>query len=279
MSAQIDWEKAWTFGIDEMNRLSTTSYWNRRAEDYSDMVLASNCNHGRKILELFEREKLLKKEWNVLDIASGPGAITIPFAEHVCKVTAVEPAEKMAAALMSYAQNKGLSNVEVIPQPWQEIDVETYAKQYDLVICCHALWQFPDILPQIRRMEAVSRGYCCLAHSFEPPAEQLKIKKTLKIEESSFDQFLTLLNLLNDSKVHPNVDVLDYTLTRSATSAISWIKNFVEKYRPVETKDIEHIQEYVQNHAVKDMYQVNGKMGVFWWKVDEEECSMRRNVA
>lgn len=267
MPTQIDWEKAWTFEIGEMSRLSTTSYWNQRAEDYSDMVLASNCNHGRKILELFEKEKLLKKEWNVLDIASGPGAVTIPFAERVFRVTAVEPAEQMAAALMSCAREKGLFNVELIPQPWQEIDVEAYAKQYDLVVCCHALWQFPDLLPQIRRMEKVSRGYCCLAHTFEPPEEELKIRKTLKIGEGGFDQFLTLLNLLNDSRVYPNVDVLDYTLTRSTASAIAWIRNIVEKYRPVEAKDLEVIQEYVKNHTVKDMYQVKGRMGVFWWKV------------
>ncbi|HII01856.1 TPA: class I SAM-dependent methyltransferase [Methanosarcinaceae archaeon] len=267
MTIQIDWETAWAAGIDEMNRLSTTGYWNRRAEDYSDMVLASDCNHGRNILDLFEREGLLQKEWHVLDIASGPGAVTVPFAERVCRVTAVEPAERMAAALMSYAQSRGLSNIEVIPQTWQEVDVAAYAKNYDLVICCHALWQFPDILPQIRRMEAVSRGYCCLAHGFEAPSDTSKLMETLGIDEGGFDQFITILNLLNDAGVNPNVDVVDYTLTRSVSSAVASVQNLVEKYRPLDSNDSAIIQEYMQSHTMKGVYQVNGRMGVLWWKV------------
>lgn len=267
MIAQIDWETVWVAGIDEMNRLSTTSYWNRRAEDYSDMVLTSDCNHGRKILDLFEMEGILQKEWHILDIASGPGAITIPFAERVCRVTAVEPAGRMAAALMSSAQNRGLSNIEVIPQTWQEVDDAAYVKNYDLVVCCHALWQFADILPQIRRMEAVSKGYCCLAHGFEAPSETLKITETLGIDEGEFDQFLTVFNLLNDSGVYPNVDVIDYTFTRSVASAVASVENLVGKYRLLDASDSAIIQEYVQHHAVEGFYQVSGRMGVLWWKV------------
>lgn len=266
MTVQIDWETAWAEGINEISRLSTTGYWNRRAEDYSDMVLASDCNHGRNILSLFEREGTLQKEWHVLDIASGPGAITVPFAERVCRVTAVEPAERMAAALMSYAQSRGLANIDVIPQTWQEVDTAAYEKNYDLVICCHALWQFPDILPQIRRMEAVSRGYCCLAHGFEAPSETRELSKILGIDEDNFDQFITILNLLNDTGVYPNVDVIDYTLTRSVASAVASVENLVEKHRPLDDSDSAFIREYLQNRAKKGVYQVSGRMGVLWWK-------------
>ncbi|MDI9395565.1 MAG: class I SAM-dependent methyltransferase [Euryarchaeota archaeon] len=267
MTLQIDWETAWAEGISEMNRLSSTGYWNRRADDYSDMVLASDCNHGRNILRLFEREGLLEKEWHVLDIASGPGAITVPFAERVERVTAVEPAERMAAALMSYAEGRNLDNIDLIPQTWQDVDTAAYAKNYDLVICCHALWQFPDVLHQVRRMEEVSRGYCCLAHGFEAPAETGKLMETLGINEGDFDQFITIFNLLNDAGVHPNVDVIDYTLNRSVASAVASTSKLVEKYRPLSDSDRIFIQEYMQKRSKNGIYMVNGRMGVLWWEV------------
>lgn len=267
MVTQIDWETAWATGIDEMNRLSTTSYWNKRAEDCFDMVLASDCNHGRNILNLFEREGLLQKEWRILDIASGPGAITIPFAERVCRVTAVKPADRMATALMSYAQNRGLSNIEIIPKTWQEVNEVAYSKNSDLVICCYVLWQFSDILSQIRRMEAGSREYCCLAHGFEAPSETRELMEALGIGDGEFDQFITVFNLLNDSGVCPNVHVIDYTLTRSVTSAITSVENLVGKHRPLESRDSEIIQKHVQNHAKEGMYQVSGRIGVLWWRV------------
>lgn len=267
MATQIDWETAWAAGIDEMNRLSTTNYWNQRAEDYSDMVLASDCNHGRNILNLFEMEGLLQKNWHILDIASGPGAITIPFAERVYRVTSVEPAERMAAALRLYAQNRGLSNIEIIYKTWQEVDEAAYSKNYDLVICCHALWQFSDILSQIKRMEAVSRGYCCIAHGFEAPSKACELTEALGIDEGEFDQFFTVLNLLNDSGMYPNVDVIDYTLTRSVTSAVTSVEKLIEKHRSLDSRDSEIIQEYVKNHAKEGMYKVSGRMGVLWWRV------------
>ncbi|MEA1864221.1 MAG: class I SAM-dependent methyltransferase, partial [Euryarchaeota archaeon] len=88
-------EKEWAEKVKETSRISGTDYWNKRAEDYADYIRTSDYEHGRKIKEVFEREGILKEDFEVLDIAAGPGSVTIPFAESVRKVTAVEPAEEM----------------------------------------------------------------------------------------------------------------------------------------------------------------------------------------
>ncbi|WP_243684634.1 hypothetical protein [Methanosarcina barkeri] len=74
-------------------------------------------------------------------------------------------------------------------------------------------------------METVSRGYCCLAHGFEAPSETLKLTEALGINEGGFDQFITVFNILNDSGVYPNVDVIDYTLNRPVTSQLPRLRN------------------------------------------------------
>ncbi|WP_269849353.1 hypothetical protein [Methanosarcina horonobensis] len=61
--------------------------------------------------------------------------------------------------------------------------------------------------------------------------------------------------------------MIDYTLTRSVASAVASVENLVWKYRPLDASDSAFIREYVQNRAVEGMYQVNGRMGVLWWKV------------
>ena len=91
--------------------------------------------------------------------------------------------------------------------------------------------------------------------------------ESLGIYEGEFDQFITIFNLLNNSGVYPNVDVIDYTLTRSIASAVSSVEKLVEKYRPLDSKDYEIIREHVQDHAIESMYKVSGRMGVLWWKV------------
>ncbi len=231
------------------------------------MVQESDCDHGRRFPELFENEGLLRDDWVVLDIASGPGAITIPFAERVSRVIAVEPAETMAAELLRNAKRRNLTNIDVIPEIWQDVDVSAYAKQFDCVVCCHALWQFPDILHQVRRMESVSRGYCCLAHGFETTREEIEISQKLGINRNSFDQFIAIYNLLNSSSVYPNVSVVNYRLTRSIESAITSQELVLQKYRPITDDDRNIIHEFVKSHAMNDMYMVTGKMGILWWKV------------
>jgi len=264
ITATIDWKTIWRERVDETSRVSTISYWNSRADDYSRMVNTSDCDHGRKILELFLLQGFLHSNWDVLDIASGPGALTIPFAERVKSVIAVEPAAQMAAELMENARRSGLSNIMVIPKPWQEVPVADYKKRVDLVTCCHALWQCPDLLEQVRRMEFVSRGYCCLAHGVDTSERELKERVGVPVEGT--DQFIMLFNYLNDAGIYPNVNILNYSLIWPVDAAIASKERFVDKYRPLTNRDREIIREYISRHTHGGIYRISGRMGVFWWE-------------
>ncbi|MFA5269699.1 MAG: class I SAM-dependent methyltransferase [Methanoregula sp.] len=265
MTESIDWKEAWKESVDESSRVSTPGYWNSRACDYAKMVDASDCDHGRKILNLFLELGIVCDDWNVLDIASGPGALTLPFAERVRSVMAIEPAHEMAACLMENARNRGLNNIGVIPKTWQEVNVPDYEKQFDMVTCCHALWQFPDLLDQVRRMETVSRGYCCLAHGVD--VSERELKKSLGVPMDGQDQFNTLFNFLNNEGVCPNVNILEYSLKWPVDAAIASKERFVEKYRPLADEDRAIIREYISRHTSDGIYKIPGRMGVLWWKV------------
>lgn len=264
MTVTIDWKSVWKESVDESSRVSTTGYWNSRADDYSRMVNTSDCNHGRKILDLFHMQGIVRSDWDVLDIASGPGALTLPFAERVRSVMAIEPAPQMAACLMENAGNHNLNNIWVLPKTWQDVNISDYKKRFDMVTCCHALWQFPDLLEQVRRMESVSRGYCCLAHGVDTSERELKERVGAPVEGT--DQFITLFNYLNDAGIYPNVNILDYSLMWPAVAAIASKERFVEKYRPLTDTDREIIREYISQHTADGIYRIPGRMGVFWWE-------------
>jgi 2-polyprenyl-3-methyl-5-hydroxy-6-metoxy-1,4-benzoquinol methylase len=265
MTESIDWRAAWKACVEESGRVSTPGYWDSRAYDYAKMVDTSDCNHGRKILDLFEKQGILRNDWDVLDIASGPGALTLPFAERVHSVMAIEPAPQMALCLMENARRHGLKNIGVIPKTWQEVKVSDYEKKFDLVTCCHALWQFPDLLEQVRRMEAVCRGYCCLAHGVD--VSERELKKSLGAPMEGNDQFITLFNFLNNEGFYPNVNILEYSLMWPVEAAIASKERFVEKYRPLNDQDREIIREYITRHTTDGIYTIPGRMGVLWWKV------------
>jgi ubiquinone/menaquinone biosynthesis C-methylase UbiE len=214
MQRYFDWEKDWeekTLGTVGQN---SSAYWNKRAEDYSDYIETSDYEHGRKIRQLFAEEGILQADFTVLDIAAGPGSVTIPLAEAVKKVTAVEPAAEMIRHLTHNAATRQIHNIETVNSTWQEIDAEAWEGKFDLVTCSHALWHFPDIGEQLMRLNRVSKGYCCLANGVGGDGHAEMYRK-LGIEQKSIDYFLSLLNILYGRGILANVTMIDLEMRRS----------------------------------------------------------------
>jgi 16S rRNA (adenine1518-N6/adenine1519-N6)-dimethyltransferase len=68
----------------------------------------------------------------VLEIGAGLGALTLPLAQQVKHVLAVEPDQKIAALLGSEIQSAGASNVTIIERDILRLDIETLAGKLDV---------------------------------------------------------------------------------------------------------------------------------------------------
>lgn len=97
--------------------------WYERATargDYAPRVLATIAD-------------LLDGCRSVLDVGAGFGALAVPLARRVERLTALEPSPAMAAALGRQVARAGLRNVTVVPAPWGAVPVPAH----DLVLCAH----------------------------------------------------------------------------------------------------------------------------------------------
>ncbi len=70
---------------------------------------------------------------DALDVGAGCGALALPLARRLERVTALEPSPAMARALVRAAAAAGLGNVTVIEAAWGEAEVAPH----DLVVCAH----------------------------------------------------------------------------------------------------------------------------------------------
>jgi SAM-dependent methyltransferase len=70
---------------------------------------------------------------SVLDVGAGCGALALPLAERIGRVTALEPAPAMAAALRAEAGRRGLGHLAVVEAAWGEAALPPH----DLVLCAH----------------------------------------------------------------------------------------------------------------------------------------------
>lgn len=270
MEKTIDWEKEWEEKTREekktSSRINVIDYWNKRAEDYANYIRTSNYEHGRKIVDIFEREGILKPDFEVLDIGAGPGSVSIPFAEVVKKVTAVEPTKEMVKHLMKNAEEKGLQNIKIINKKWGELNTAEFRAKFDVVVGSHVIWLFENIGEFITGLNKVSKGYCCIAEGVYTDKTWGEIYKRLGIVPERFDRFIYLYNILYQKGIPANVMIIDTLMRRSMQSAISMHEIYLSKHRELTKDDKEIIRNHVLMNSENGIYKIESKMAVVWWE-------------
>ena len=158
----IDWEQEWK-DVQSGAMLSKcrvgddgfSDYFDRMAGEYLEQVLA-NEDFYRSIVGHLKRERCIRKGDDVLDIASGPGTYTLPFAEIAGSVSALDPAKGMLSVLMREGLPQKASERAPICSRWEDYEGD---ERYDLV--------FTALSPGITgpetfmKMERYSRRSCC----------------------------------------------------------------------------------------------------------------------
>lgn len=130
--------------VDERSRRiwnARTVAWYQRANarsDYAERVFAA-------IPDLLARAR------TALDVGAGFGALAVPLARRLERVTAVEPSPAMAAALRATIARQGLGNLTLVEAAWGEAPVGPH----DLVVCAHVS---PLLKPGSPFLEALVRG-------------------------------------------------------------------------------------------------------------------------
>src|SRR5512140_443080 len=104
-----------------------------------------------RILEFVEGH--LSSETTVIDVGAGVGRWTVPLAEHVRAVTAVEPVPGMRRILEERLAARGLGNVRVVDQPWMEARV----KRHDVAVAAYSMYTSPDLAAFGHKMEESAR--------------------------------------------------------------------------------------------------------------------------
>jgi len=135
---------------------SSIERWEKRAKPFAENVLGNVGNpRVAKIIDWMENQGVQLDGISVLDIGSGPGAFTIPFAQTADRVVALEPVQAMADILREQVEKSGKHNVEVVEEPWETVDIQDkrWEEAFDLV--------FASMVPGISDMETAEKAIRC----------------------------------------------------------------------------------------------------------------------
>lgn len=148
-------------------REQVRSAWDRLAAGYDEYVTATS---NREVAEDVLRRVGLQPGMQLLDVASGSGALSIPAARLGADVVAVDISPAMIEHLEARAQEQGLSNLEARVMDGHDLQLEDDC--FDICASQFGVMLFPDLAQGLEEMVRVTRpGGRVLVVAMGPPTQ------------------------------------------------------------------------------------------------------------
>ena len=167
----VDWPSYWRAMVEarEAARHAAPpaggSRWDGRAERFAFLTRSLDATDPF----VTALKSVLRAEDAVLDVGAGAGRYSLPVAEAVRHVTAVEPSAGMRAQLARAATERGVGNVNVVPSSWEAAEVEPH----DAAFVANVLHFVPDAVRFIEKLDRSARRACFILHRVEERATPL----------------------------------------------------------------------------------------------------------
>src|SRR5437660_1712755 len=129
---EIDWRQRWKRIVDDRSTLAAGhadhGYWDRRAASYARST-QTRVDEFLQVLEPF-----LSPRKTLIDVGAGTGRYSVPLAERLEWVTAIEPSEGMRSHIPPR------DNITSVASTWEDAGVAPA----DLVVCRHSPYGAPE---------------------------------------------------------------------------------------------------------------------------------------
>jgi SAM-dependent methyltransferase len=281
----VDFWKSSKGAFDNKSDSEQAEFWDTRWS-ITDTGISKKLKPGKKkksmdeILEMLEEAGFKIKGSRILDIGSGPGAASIPFAEAGAKVTALDISAAALERLKAYTDKKGL-DVKTITASWWTTDIDrlNLRNQFDLVFVTNS----PAVkdVDGFDRMLACSKGFGFYSffiqnHGYGPMIGSDVVQKVLKgaIPKNTSKKgslftnaflYLYLKGYRPVVHIHDNKRNISMPWEEAADHTISSLEHF----EPCTATVKRRIREYYKSSAVDGIYKENRSVysGMMAWKM------------
>jgi SAM-dependent methyltransferase len=248
------WKKQMMLNVGSNTKHDYASLWNNRlsAKVFWEITMQNDTDRIERTLASLP----ITSESNVLDIGSGPGALSLMISGKASHVTAVEPSKEMMGILQDNISKHGIDNITCVNKRWEEINVETDLKgPYDVVFASYSLGMM-DMEEAIRKMKACSSKYVYL---FWIAGKNLwdiycpDIWNSLHGKDyHPMPKFNVLYNILYQIGIYPNVNVSKLRYVNRFSSFDEAVSYCIPIYRISNSEQEEQLRYYLKTVLKED---------------------------
>lgn len=140
------------------------AFWESHAQGYDENANAP----GRSAATLAAIKSLVRPDDTLLDVGAGTGRFSLPLADSVKSITALDHAAPMLDVLKQKMADQQITNIHLQETPWENAEVV----EHDVVLAAWSLYRLPDITTGMRKLiEATKRTLVVVASPGGPPAD------------------------------------------------------------------------------------------------------------
>ncbi len=244
-----------------------TQYWDMCAIDFNKRTTYMHA------LTQDQMNRIpLNPNHTVLEIGAGTGRITIPLAQRVKYVTAVEPSPRMLVFLKANAERAQVNNINYIDKPWETINTNEVAS-HDFVIASFSFFMV-DLASALLKMHTLAkeRVYLFISASnwMEDELQRIIYGGT---PPEVFTDHIYVYNILDELGITANVEVWTYTSEQRYADLSEVTSRFMGLYS-VSPEKTEQVREYLRRTLLPDeegglWLKRKQKVAMIWWTKTE----------
>ncbi|MFQ5592800.1 MAG: class I SAM-dependent methyltransferase [Anaerolineae bacterium] len=144
-------------------------------------------------------------ESTVLDVGAGTGRQTLQLAPYVGHVIAVEPSPAMREFMAREVEQRGLTNVEIVAERWQDAQVPVV----DIVVCANVLYDVQDLVRFVSKLAAHASDACFIEITFRHPLTPMNElwQRFRGIERPERPDYFDAVAVLHQMAIYANVQI------------------------------------------------------------------------
>lgn len=261
----LDWAAMWHQQMDRATfNGHGTDFWDNWARS-----LPVKTEHSGYVEELMSRLRLMP-EYSILDIGAGTGAMTIPIARCVARVTALDNSAAMLDIIKQGAKASGLHNIDTIKLDWTTAQIGQDFQQHDVVLASRSLPSGKDITYSLKMIDTAAKHLCYItwkADSYDALEDELC--HLLGVTYSPFPEYAVLYNVLLNLGITANIEIFKTRGERYYATLEEAYTQIVRSY-PVSNITRDEIMRFLARRLDfrSNCYiqKKNNVWALIWWK-------------
>ena len=273
--SDIDWDMLWQNARKQKSwKGKNVEDWDKNARSFADR------NADSPYASLILSRLPLDISMTVLDIGAGPGTLTLPLAERVAAVTAIDYSQQMLIILKKRALEKKLSNIRTINCAWEDDWNALGIGIHDLAIASRSLG-VDDLSHALKKLNEHAGKFVFITDRIAPTPFDPAAFKAIGRPFDSGPDYIYTVNTLYSMGIHPYIEILQLERDLVFQNMEEALASYTWMFKDLSPIEHSRLQTYLSSRILASeknslviRREYPPRWAMIWWKKIEDSSNI-----